>query len=46
MREMVDKKIAEVMVELMRRMTETEKLQFLSYCEGMMAKAEMQQKTA
>ena len=43
---MVDKKIEEVMAELMHRMTETEKLQFLSYCEGMIAKAQMQEKSA
>ena len=43
---MVDKKIEEVMAELMLRMTETEKLQFLSYCEGMIAKAQMQRETA
>lgn len=45
-RTMVDKKIEEVMAELMLRMTETEKLQFLSYCEGMIAKAQMQEKSA
>lgn len=43
---MVDKKIEEVMAELMLRMTETEKLQFLSYCEGMIAKAQMQRESA
>lgn len=45
-RTMVDKKIEEVMAELMHRMTETEKLQFLSYCEGMIAKAQMQRESA
>lgn len=44
--ENTERKIIEVTAVLVRQMSEMEKRQFLAYAEGMLAKAEMQEKPA